>query len=69
VRQVADAVLKGVAIIGLVEGLAEATASILKLLSGWLVDRVGKGIRTAPRDALIASTTGQQIRGACLFYC
>jgi len=92
----------GPAIIGLVEGLAEATASILKLLSGWLVDRgwsakkmvvsgytisnsarpligfalgwgwvlllrfldrVGKGIRTAPRDALIASTTDQQIRG------
>jgi MFS family permease len=92
----------GPAIVGLVEGLAEATASILKLLSGWLVDRgwsakkmvvsgytvsnsarpligfalgwgwvlvlrfldrVGKGIRTAPRDALIASTTDQQIRG------
>ncbi len=29
----------GPAIVGLVEGLAEATASILKLLSGWLVDR------------------------------
>jgi hypothetical protein len=92
----------GPVIVGLVEGLAEATASILKLLSGRLVDqgwsakkmvvsgytvsnfarpltgfvlgwgwvlllrfldRVGKGIRTAPRDALIASTTDQQIRG------
>jgi len=29
----------GPAIVGLVEGLAEATASILKLVSGWLADR------------------------------
>src|SRR5512140_3627897 len=28
-------------IIGLIEGIAEATASILKLFSGWLSDRVG----------------------------
>jgi len=92
----------GPAIVGLVEGLAEATASILKLVSGWLadrgwntkklvvsgytvsntsrpligfalgwswvlvlrlLDRVGKGIRTAPRDALIAASTDEQIRG------
>jgi len=85
-----------------VEGVAEATASILKLVSGWLadrgwnskklvvggytvsngvrpligfalgwgwvmvlrfLDRVGKGIRTAPRDALIASSTDEQVRG------
>src|SRR5687768_13504968 len=84
----------GPAIVGLVEGVAEATASVLKLLSGWLadrgfsarrlviggytlsniarpliglalawgavlllrfLDRVGKGIRSAPRDAVIAS--------------
>ncbi len=92
----------GPAIVGLVEGVAEATASILKLVSGWLadrgwnarklivggytvsntarpligfalgwgwvlvlrfLDRVGKGIRTAPRDALIASSTDEHIRG------
>jgi len=92
----------GPAIVGLVEGLAEATASILKLVSGWLadrgwnarklivggytvsntarpligfalgwgwvlmlrfLDRVGKGIRTAPRDALIASSTHKHMRG------
>ncbi len=92
----------GPAIVGLVEGVAEATASILKLVSGWLadrgwsakklivggytvsnsarpligfalgwgwvlmlrfLDRVGKGIRTAPRDALIAASTDEQIRG------
>lgn len=92
----------GPAIVGLVEGLAEATASILKLVSGWLadrgwnakklvvggyavsntsrpligfalgwgwvlvlrfLDRVGKGIRTAPRDALIAASVDKQVRG------
>ena len=92
----------GPAIVGLVEGVAEATASILKLVSGWLadrgwnakklvvggyavsntsrpligfalgwgwvlvlrfLDRVGKGIRTAPRDAMIASSTDEHLRG------
>ena len=92
----------GPAIVGLVEGVAEATASILKLVSGWLadrgwnvkklvvggyavsntarpligfalawswvmvlrfLDRVGKGIRASPRDALIAATTDRQVRG------
>jgi MFS family permease len=82
--------------IGLIEGMAEATASLLKVFSGWLsdrtgqrknlmiagyaistlsrpvialagawqqvlasrfVDRLGKGIRTAPRDAIIADST------------
>lgn len=89
-------------IIGLIEGLAEATASILKLFSGWFsdklggrkwlavtgyglsavtkpffyiagtweliagvrwVDRVGKGIRTAPRDALVADSVTKEVRG------
>jgi MFS family permease len=89
-------------IIGLIEGLAEATASILKLFSGWLSDRlggrkwlavagyglsaltkpffyiastweliaavrwsdrVGKGIRTAPRDALVADSVTKESRG------
>ncbi|HEY3312087.1 MAG TPA: MFS transporter [Anaerolineales bacterium] len=89
-------------IIGLIEGVAEATASILKMFSGWLsdklggrkwlavagyglsaftkpffywagsweliagvrwADRVGKGIRTAPRDALVADSTTQEMRG------
>jgi len=89
-------------IIGLIEGLAEATASILKLFSGWLsdklggrkwlavagyglsaitkplfyfansweliavvrwADRVGKGIRTAPRDALVADSVTKGTRG------
>ena len=90
------------AIIGLIEGVAEATSSLLKLFSGWLsdrlrarkwlavtgyalsaitkpffyfanswvmvagvrwVDRVGKGIRTAPRDALVADSVTEKQRG------
>src|SRR5512135_2802471 len=89
-------------IIGIIEGVAEATASILKLFSGWLsdkvggrkwlavagygfsaiskpffyiassweliagvrwADRVGKGIRTAPRDALVADSVTKETRG------
>jgi MFS family permease len=92
----------GPAIVGLVEGIAEATASVLKLVSGRLadrgvrakslvlagyglsnaarpligfafawsavlllrfLDRVGKGVRTAPRDALIAGATSVAQRG------
>ena len=90
------------AVIGLIDGIAETTASLVKILSGalsdrlgkrkWLtvagyglstfakpflsfasawgwvlgvrfVDRVGKGIRTAPRDALIADSIDKDQRG------
>ena len=93
----------GVALVGLLEGLAEATALILKVFSGvisdWfgrrkplavlgyglgaatkplfalatgpgliftarLLDRVGKGIRGAPRDALVADIAPPEQRGA-----
>jgi MFS family permease len=89
--------------IGLIEGVAEATALIVKVFSGflsdffrrrkalvvlgyglaaltkpvfplapslsWIVgariaDRIGKGIRGAPRDALIADITPPEVRGA-----
>jgi len=92
----------GPAVVGLIEGVAEATASLLKLLSGrladrgwshkhlvlggysvsnlarpligialgwsWVLamrflDRVGKGVRTSPRDALIAASTIGTTRG------
>ena len=95
----------GPVILGLVEGVAEATASILKLVSGrladrgwdskklvvsgytvsntarpligfalgwsWVMvlrflDRVGKGLRTAPRDALIASSVTERVRGRAI---
>ena len=89
--------------VGLIEGIAEATAAVAKVFSGALsdrigkrkllvglgyglsavtkpifplagtawevlaarfVDRVGKGIRDAPRDALIADITPPAVRGA-----
>jgi MFS family permease len=92
----------GTGIIGLIEGISEATASLLKVFSGWLsdrlrarkwlavsgyglsalvkplflfantwttvlgarwADRVGKGIRTAPRDALVADSIDKSQRG------
>lgn len=90
-------------LVGLIEGLGEATTSISKLFSGWasdrfgrrkpfavfgyglalfskplfaiapsagwvlaarFSDRLGKGIRGAPRDALVADLTPQPQRGA-----
>jgi MFS family permease len=89
--------------LGLIEGVAEATASIVKLFSGTLsdrfgkrkplmlfgyglaaltkplfplaagagtvftarfLDRIGKGIRGAPRDAYVADVTPPDLRGA-----
>jgi MFS family permease len=91
------------AVLGLIEGVAEATAQVTRVFSGWLsdalgkrkaltvagyglaavtkplfplassvglvlfarfADRVGKGIRAAPRDALIADVTPPDRRGA-----
>jgi MFS family permease len=92
----------GPAALGVIEGIAESTASLLKLYSGylsdrvkrrkgWVVagysisnvirpliafagswvqvlalrfsDRVGKGLRTSPRDAMIADSTPTEFRG------
>lgn len=89
-------------LIGLIEGVAETTASLLRVFSGYLsdrirrrkpivfagyglsavtkpllalvsswtgvlflrfLDRVGKGVRTSPRDAMIADYSISQIRG------
>lgn len=89
--------------VGIIEGIAEATASIVKVFSGaisdwlgkrkmlavigyglaaftkpifplassigWLIaarfiDRIGKGIRGAPRDALVADISPEHLRGA-----
>ncbi len=91
------------AIVGLIEGVAESTASLLRVFSGYIsdlvgrrkplailgygsstigkiflylsnswglvfigrwIDRFGKGIRTAPRDALIADSTDSTRRGS-----
>jgi MFS family permease len=89
-------------VIGLIEGVAESAASLLKVFSGWLsdklrarkwlavsgyalaalakpffyvanawpvvaavrwTDRVGKGVRTSPRDALVADSISEDQRG------
>jgi MFS family permease len=91
------------AFLGIVEGVAEATASLVKLASGWVsdrmdrrkplvlvgygiasvvrpmiaiatapwhilsirfVDRIGKGIRSAPRDVLLVDAVDPAQRGA-----
>ncbi|MEZ5946759.1 MAG: MFS transporter [Hyphomonas sp.] len=91
-----------VALVGLIEGVAESTAAIVKVFSGYLsdrlgrrkpliligyalgavskpffalagapamvftarfADRIGKGMRGAPRDALVADVTPEAIRG------
>ncbi len=92
----------GTAIIGLIDGIAETTASLTKVYAGalsdqlggrkWLAvigyglsavskpflyfanawgwvlgvrfsDRIGKGVRTAPRDALVADSINEKQRG------
>src|SRR5262245_65249646 len=92
----------GPAALGLIEGIAEATASLMKMVSGWwadrarrrkplvvagysvaavakplvglatnwsqvlairFADRVGKGMRTSPRDALLADMVPAERRG------
>lgn len=98
----ANVLKAGTAAIGLIEGLAETTASLVKIYSGslsdrlgtrkWITvtgyalstfakpflyiadvwsgvlavritDRIGKGIRTAPRDALVADSIDEGQRG------
>lgn len=98
----ASVLMAGPQVMGLIEGIAEATGSLLKLFSGamtdrfgsakaWVVagyglaalgrpllalatawpmvlalrfaDRVGKGLRTAPRDTLLALAVPQERRG------
>ena len=92
----------GTAVIGLIDGVADTTASLSRILSGWISDRIarrkgltalgytisaiakplflfantwpvvlflrfadrlGKGVRTAPRDALVADSTPMERRG------
>src|SRR5512135_1679268 len=98
----ANVLKAGTAVIGLIDGLAETTASLMKIYSGglsdklgnrkWITvigyalstvakpfmyfadiwgavlgvrvaDRLGKGIRTAPRDALVAESIDEKQRG------
>ncbi len=98
----ASVLMAGPRALGLIKGVAEATASLLKLFSGaiidrtrrakpWVVagyalagfsrlliafatswpgvlalrfaDRVGRGLRTSPRDALLAGSVDPSVRG------
>ena len=98
-----DVLGAGAIALGVIEGIAESTASLLKVVSGWWTDRmhrrkplilggymlsggarpliglamawpvvvvlrfgdrVGKGLRTSPRDALIADVTPPERLGA-----
>lgn len=98
----ANVLKTGTAVIGLIDGIAETTASLMKIYSGWLsdklgrrkwltvlgyaistiakpflyfantwgwvlgvrfADRLGKGVRTAPRDALVAGSVDKKLRG------
>lgn len=91
------------ALVGVIEGIAESVASLLKVFSGYIsdklkrkkpfafygyaaglvyklalifasswagilvarvIDRIGKGIRTAPRDSLVAESGGKGLGGA-----
>lgn len=99
---ISSVLMAGPRALGLIEGIAEATSSLLRLVSGVLVDRthrskpwillgyalagfgrpliafvsawpwlllirfadrVGKGLRSAPRDALLAQNAGPDNRG------
>jgi len=92
----------GACVVGVVEGAAETTASLLKVVSGYwsdkikkrkpfvlfgyslssitkplfafahvwsfvlfirIIERIGKGLRTAPRDALVAESCDESVRG------
>ncbi|RLG25137.1 MFS transporter [Methanosarcinales archaeon] len=92
----------GACVVGIVEGAAETTASLLKVVSGYwsdkikkrkifvffgyslssvtkplfafanvwsfvlfvrVIERIGKGLRTAPRDAIVAESCDEGVRG------
>ncbi len=92
----------GACVVGIVEGAAETTASLLKVVSGYwsdkikkrkpfilfgyslssltkplfafanvwgfvlfirVIERIGKGLRAAPRDALVAESCNESVRG------
>jgi MFS family permease len=56
-------VLAGYALSSLVRPLISITRSWAGVLAVRVVDRVGKGIRTAPRDAMLATWASPQTRG------
>jgi MFS family permease len=57
-------VVTGYALAALIKPLFPLATSAMWVLIAKFVDRVGKGIRGAPRDALVADLAPPQIRGA-----
>lgn len=58
-------VLLGYGLAAAVKPLFPLADSVLTIASARLLDRFGKGIRGAPRDALIGDVAPAEIRGAC----
>src|SRR5687767_13341493 len=56
-------IVAGYTLPALVRPLVAVAAATWQLLGIRLVDRIGKGIRTSPRDAMIADSTPQAQRG------
>jgi len=56
-------VILGYAIAVLVRPVIALTAAAWQVIGLRVVDRIGKGIRTPPRDALIADATADELRG------
>lgn len=63
VRRRKPLILGGYALAGLVRPLIGLATSWLAVLGLRFADRIGKGLRTAPRDALIADVTAPEERG------
>ena len=57
-------VLLGYGLAALVKPLFPMAGSVGTIVTARLLDRFGKGIRGAPRDALIADITPKEVRGA-----
>src|SRR5207248_11078282 len=56
-------IVLGYAIAVLVRPVIAATAAAWQVIALRVVDRIGKGLRTPPRDALIADVTPAELRG------
>ncbi|AZD78837.1 MFS transporter [Pseudomonas chlororaphis] len=60
-----ELLLLGYGLAALTKPLFPLAASAELVFSARLLDRIGKGIRGAPRDALVADVAPAEIRGAC----
>jgi MFS family permease len=68
IRRRKGLVVGGYTISALSRGTLAAVATPWQALAAWFVNRVGKGIRTAPRDALIAHSCNEKERGRAFGY-